>query len=83
MRNLIVMSTLVLSVAIAWPSAVKATTRPEALAMPLGTWPTKLACVRDANGKLNGMREEQIGITDSPQTGNVLTRSFPDSSCSG
>ena len=58
-----------------------ATTRADAQAMPLGSWPAHLECLKDDNGNMTGAREEEIVVTDAPGEGNVLTRSFPDPTC--
>jgi len=72
---------ILLAAFVTFSTRVYATTKEEALKMPLGSWPSKLECVKDANGNYTGMRIEEIGITDSPQTGNVISRPFPDPSC--
>lgn len=58
-------------------SSAYAITAAEADKMPLGSWPTKLACVRDDNGKMNGYREEAIGTSDKGEK----VRLFPDPHC--
>lgn len=65
------------SFAILVASSAYAVTAEEARQMPVGSWPTKLPCIRDSNGKMNGYREEAIGTSDKGE----LVRSVPDPHC--
>ena len=69
--------------ALCFSGDASAATRAAALAMPLGSWPAHLKCVKDDYGNLTGFRVEKIVVTDAPGQGNVLTRSFPDPTCHG
>lgn len=69
------------AVAMATSALAAATTRSEAAAMSPGDWPSHLACLKDNEGKLTGDREEEIVVTDAPEQGNVLSRPYPDITC--
>jgi hypothetical protein len=74
-------SALTILAALALSANASATTSNDALAMPLGSWPSHLACLLDTNGNMTGYREEEILVTDAPDQGNVLSRPFPDPTC--
>jgi len=77
----ILLSVLTVLTALAMSANASATTQDEALAMPLGSWPSHFDCLLDDNGNMTGYREEEIVVTDAPGQGNVLSRSFPDPTC--
>ena len=69
------------AVALFYSTVASATTRAQALAMPMGSWPGHFECLKDEQGNLTGYRDEEISVTDAPGQGNVLTRSFRDRTC--
>ena len=83
MRIQAIFSVLTVMAALAVSANASATTFDEAMAMPLGSWPSHMACLLDDNGNMTGNREEEIVVTDAPDQGNVLSRPFPDPTCSG
>jgi hypothetical protein len=81
MQNRTVFLTSLAIVLLAYSALALATTRAQALAMPLGTWPKQLDCFHDDQGKPTGYRMEEIVVSDSSGKSSVLTRSFPDPTC--